>query len=998
MYKKLFIVVLLLVFSNTSTYSQTPSYYNYTSADGLASSTVYDILQDKNGFIWFATANGVSKFDGNHFATFRTSDGLNSNSIITLAEGKSGELYFGNYEKGINVLRKGLIQNYYETSEGVDISIAYLILTKNEVNEQRIYAYKTWGAVNTLDQKSSGQITHTIFYPPPQLVNKLALLKTGELIAATTAGIYNYKNDKLTKLHIAGLPDIDFHCIVEGENGSYFVGSKNSIYQISNNVVTKSYDVNHHNETGVSHIFYDSRGNLWFSIMNKGFYFISKGSDKIINIGSSMDLQNTLVNNYMEDREGNIWISTFGKGVYCLNNLFIKTYNQNNGLSSNSIYSIIKDKTGKLIVGTFNGVNILERGNFSQLIINNIKALTEYIYYIKIFDNDYYVGVSSGETKIRKAFSSGIDFRTIGLPSFCKTKGGLYVFGTSSNSIFVNRELSFDGMDVNQFYVWGDKVSLYRINDIFEDSEDNIWIAASKGICKISNLSLTNGVVKGDKIFFQNDQVLNSRINVIQQDKKGNIWFAGESGIASYNLSNDSVTSHTKISGYNLSSSTSIAFDNKDRLWIGNMKGLVLIEGNTIKFLNRATGLPSSEVLSLYYDDVENVLYAGTSNGIAILDLTQFDLLQIQPPNVNVTNIQAGDSIYTNYDNLVFSPEQHDIKINFIALNFTSPSTVQYKYKFNDDWLTTDATFLNLIALSGGTYVLELMAKSQNTDWGEPTFIKFRIQSRFTETLWFYVGIFLLMSITVLFVVGWRMRIKNKKLIDEFELSERINELKHQALSAMMNPHFTFNALNSVQYLINSGRNEEANNYIAMMARLIRKNLDTAGRGFILLAEEIKRLKLYLDLEKLRFQENISYEIITGNDIDPELIMIPNMIIQPFVENSLWHGIINSGIKGLLIVSFTFEDVDYDSVLCKSLIIKITDNGIGIESAKKNKMEDHISKGIQIIEERLKLLSTKMQLSQPIMFEDLSSRSEDSQGTEVIISLPPPLYKITKSV
>jgi LytS/YehU family sensor histidine kinase len=121
--------------------------------------------------------------------------------------------------------------------------------------------------------------------------------------------------------------------------------------------------------------------------------------------------------------------------------------------------------------------------------------------------------------------------------------------------------------------------------------------------------------------------------------------------------------------------------------------------------------------------------------------------------------------------------------------------------------------------------------------------------------------------------------------------------------------------------------------------------------------------------------------------------MIPNMIIQPFVENSLWHGIIDSGNKGLLTVSFTFEDVDVDSVISKSLIIKVTDNGIGIQEAKKNKKEDHISKGIQLIEERLRLLSTKMQLPQPIMLEDLSSRDNNYHGTEVIISLPPSLYK-----
>ncbi|MBU3928862.1 MAG: histidine kinase, partial [Bacteroidetes bacterium] len=231
----------------------------------------------------------------------------------------------------------------------------------------------------------------------------------------------------------------------------------------------------------------------------------------------------------------------------------------------------------------------------------------------------------------------------------------------------------------------------------------------------------------------------------------------------------------------------------------------------------------------------------------------------------------------------------------------------------------------------------------------------------------------------------------------ELALTERINELKHQALSAMMNPHFIANSLNSVQYLVNSRKYEDANNYIAMMAKLMRKNLDTAGKGFIRLSDEIDRLKLYLDIEKLRFQESFTYEIIIGVELDTNTVLIPNMIIQPFVENSLWHGIINSGNSGLLTVAFTFENVDIDSVIGRSLIIRVTDNGIGINEARKHKKEDHISKGIQIIEERLRLLSTKMNLTQPIVFEDLSGTDPDAHGTEVIISLPPPLYKVTNN-
>ena len=120
------------------------------------------------------------------------------------------------------------------------------------------------------------------------------------------------------------------------------------------------------------------------------------------------------------------------------------------------------------------------------------------------------------------------------------------------------------------------------------------------------------------------------------------------------------------------------------------------------------------------------------------------------------------------------------------------------------------------------------------------------------------------------------------------------------------------------------------------------------------------------------------------------------MIIQPFVENSLWHGIIDSGRSGLLSISFSFETVEMNTTFTKSLIIKITDNGIGIAKAKTNKREDHISRGIQIVEERLKLISSNMKLPEPIIFEDLSHRSEKAHGTEVIISLPPPLYKIYK--
>ncbi|MCF8420235.1 MAG: histidine kinase [Melioribacteraceae bacterium] len=995
-------MILLFFTLINSIYSQTPSYYHYTSSDGLASSTVYDILQAQNGFIWFATANGVSKFDGNQFTTFRITEGLNSNSIIALAEGKDGEIYFGNYEKGINVLKDEKIQNYFTEINGQRIGISYLFIPRVKTNEQTIYTYGNYTGINAIKESKIAGFANSkisLFQTDINAIYNLTQLSNGKIIASTSGGLYDFENGNFTKLNISGLPDSDIYSFVESDEGSYLAAAKSIIYHIKDDKVIKRYDVKAYGNLGVSHIYFDSNKNIWFSIMNKGFYFIPSGSDQIIDMGSKMGLQNSLVNKYFEDNEGNIWISTFGKGVYCLNNLYLKSYNENDGLSNNTVYSIVKENSGKIIIGTFNGINILEDGKFRRLKRNIGKPLTEYIYGIKNFDNTFYVGVSIANAKITKVNSEGINFYIFDRQSFSKTKDGLYLFGTTSDYIIVNRRLNYTDEGTHLFYVFEGNPNLNRINDIFEDSQKNVWIATANGLCKLSGLSYSSNEFKAVKSFFPDDPVLNSRINSVTQDNQNNVWFAGVNGIARYNLESNLVTSHTNLLGYDLSASNYMTFDKMGRLWLANMKGLFLIDGKSIKHLSGKTGLPSSEVLSLYLDESENLLYVGTSNGISLLDINQFDNFNPKPPNVIIADVEAGDSVYTGYDNLIFSPEQHDVKIDFTALNFSSPGTVEYRYKFDGEWINTDFSLLNFVSLGSGTYTLQIMAKSQNSDWSKPQIITFSIQPRFTETLGFYLGIFLLIIFVVLLIVSWRMQIKNKKIIGELELSERINELKHQALSAMMNPHFTFNALNSVQYLINSKRNEEANDYIAMMAKLIRKHLDTAGSGFILLSEEITRLKLYLNLEKLRFQDRFSYEIINRSGIDSSTLLIPNMIIQPFVENSLWHGILGSEIKGLLTVSFSFENVEIDSIVCRSLIIKITDNGVGIKEAMKHKSEglfekdDHISKGIQIVEERLRLLSTKMHIPQPIMFEDLNDGNSNSQGTEIIISLPPPLYK-----
>lgn len=986
----------ILWFQLTGLFAQTPSYYHYTTADGLASSTVFELIQDKDGFIWMATLNGISRFDGQQFITYRTNDGLNSNAIISMVEGSSGEMYIGSYEEGINVLKNGNIENFHSDFNEKKIGINYLHLDTSKTNKNKLYAYKGLSSLYIFPENKSGKKPYAIDFKPHSLI-MVENLPTGEKVAFTSGGLFTIRNDSIEKFQISGLNDTTAYCLSPAYDSSYYIGAKEMIYKIKHGEVIKRYKVNlFEDDNKVIKILCDRNENIWFSIMNKGFFYIAAGSDTIIDIGSKMGLGTTLVNNYLEDAEGNIWLSTYGKGVFCLYNLYLRRYSENDGLSSNSVQSIFKAGSTKLLIGTFNGLNVLENGVINQVEINSRNPSTDYIHNIKEYDDQFYVCGSFGGNEIINTTYKGLHLHMFTLPSFCKTDAGVYLFGTNANTLFTQKEIS---KEINPFSistVFGDTLINNRVNEIVEDSAYNIWIATSLGLCKASLFLNEAGKIELKKSFFPEHPVLSARINAILQDKAHNIWFAGKKGIAKYNSENDSVVSYTSVSGHDLSASTSLASDNKNRIWIGNMKGLYVFDGNGVKHINSRNGLPSDEVLSLFYESEKNTLYIGTTKGMSVLDVSLFDASFVSPPAVKIIRIKAGDSLFTDYNNLVFKPKQHDVYIDFVGLNFSSPGAVSYSYSFHNEWVTTNQNALSFISLRPGVYKLQIRAKTLNSAWGKPTIISFRVLPSLSETHWFRLMMAVSFVIFLMLMATWRLNINKRKARKELEVNERINALKHQALSATMNPHFISNSLNSVQYLVNSRRYEEANEYIAMMAKLMRKNLDTAGSGFILLSEEIDRLKLYLELEKMRFQEGFTYKIVIGTHVESNKVLIPNMIIQPFVENSLWHGILNSGQSGLLTVSFNFEDVEINNIISRALIIKVIDNGIGIVAASKHKQGDHISKGIQIIEERLKLLSSSMHLPQPIIFEDLSRRDSRLQGTEVIVSLPQPLYKIIR--
>ncbi len=226
------------------------------------------------------------------------------------------------------------------------------------------------------------------------------------------------------------------------------------------------------------------------------------------------------------------------------------------------------------------------------------------------------------------------------------------------------------------------------------------------------------------------------------------------------------------------------------------------------------------------------------------------------------------------------------------------------------------------------------------------------------------VGLLLVIVIIALLLLRHKARIKQR----EAEFAQRQAQLKQQALQAQMNPHFLFNALNSIQMIYVQGDVTRANDYLSDFAHLLRSILDSSGKERIAIAEEVSLLELYLRLEQVRTEGQVDYTITTDATIDASLDHIPPMVIQPFVENAIWHGILPSKQKGVVAITLSKPGVDI-------LQCVVSDNGVGIEQSKKQK-KGHVSKGIALTKERLGAAGN-------VLLESLKEG-----GTRVTINIP----------
>ncbi|WP_029284302.1 sensor histidine kinase [Pedobacter sp. R20-19] len=975
-YRFICALLFLLFLLPADLFSQTTYLPHYTSKNGLASNNCYYILQDKKGFIWIATDNGLSRFDGTNFQNFTIEDGLPDTQILQMKEDKSGRIWFFALNGQLSYLKDGKFYNKDNNQLLKKLNFNTVITSFLIDKSGRIWL----GTNSNLIVCWDGKMIRKYVSPNPEDKFINAFIhedEKGNILAYSDLSVQKFKG-KTFSIVKSGVRPISYMTATSLPNQSllyldqkglkeYKSGKINDLISIPQNLIK--------NMSG--YFYYDQTlKEVWLANAN-GTFALNKSGKTV------QYLQDISVNQVMKDSNQNMWFAT-STGIYMLPNINnrLSIIDAESGLSSNVIKSITKDGKNRLWLGTDDAViDILNIHNYQLLEVGlddfkkykTIKQLAfdpknESIY----FASDYGMGV----------------FKDI-----YKNTDHVSYLKEANNSMFVIKHFSLSGnnnhlaLALSSGVVFlSDKMKKFEFNSlkyrekedffkdrsyhVFYDKNGNLWFSNINGLSEFSNGRLIK--------HYEKENLLTKRINDIQQLADGTLILATDGyGLIFYKDSK--ITRQiTQEDGLTNNVCTKLFIKNNE-IWVLTNKGVNKITNypktQSVTNFDYGKELLSDDINSLFIDD--STAYFATNKGLILFKYNNKNITK-NLPKVYVTSIiKDNERLPVNQGNFTFETGTNTILFTFSAVDFTT-SDITYRYRLNENaaWVETRTRRLDFSSLQSGDYVFEVSAKNQNGNWGQPAKISFTIKKYFWQSLWFLSILILLVAYIFYKVAVYITRKQKDKEQAQLLLKNKVLMLEQQALQAMMNPHFVFNVMNSIQHYINTQNTASANKVLTGFARLIRKNLEICTKSYISLDEELEYLNLYLKLEKNRFGDKLQYTISIDEDIDLEETFIPSMLLQPYVENAIWHGIMPKETQGLIQINIKLLDAAY-------LNIEIIDDGIGIENSLKNKRDDHISKGMQLTRERLNLLGQIE--AKPI---HLNVSQNATNGTTVSISVP----------
>ncbi len=984
LFRWLVILTTLVAWAN-SCYAQQHPFIQYNTRDGLSQSQVRCIAQDSSGFLWFGTVGGASRFDGQNFRNFALREGLPDPHIEDILVTEDGVVWLAT-DQGLA----------YFTGDSMRVKP----LPEN-IADQRINALSTDSDGNllfTVNRKGLFRMTgSTVEYVKAYTIGPSipirCLLRTEDesILIGTRDGLLRLQGDELTVIRVGDHQEKSISSLAITSDGLLWVGTfGDGIFRLDGNGgSTQLTDMDGLLQNNIRSIEVDDGGRVWAT--SKFGLNLIEGND-VLSFTKYRGMPHDNILTAYQDNEGSIWFGTDGAGVLKYSGDRFVTYTTLDGLCNDLIMCTVADDRGDLWMGTYgSGVCRID----GMAMVNTLDGLPNNTVWCGIHDGQgqLYFGTSDGVCVLNKGIAQPLDagglFDHIRVFTLIMDQNGVIWCGTRNGAALIKPDGSVQDLEVG----------VKSVRAILHSSDTVTYMCSADGI-------LQRGA-KTDKLYTEKDGLSSRNVFCGALDSKQRLWVGTVNGL---NCLTDTGIVHLQLGpDYGSNYINLLVIDENDQISLGTNNGLYignaesLLRGGRAEQFTEADGLRAGEFnLNSTYRDTLGRYWFGTSGGLLLHDPDGDKAKQPRPPRMHITGVRSflkeikweGQSKGINEttglpEELEIEHAKNYLTFDYVGVNLSEPEKVEYRYQLlghDDEWLPeTKARFASYSSLRYGDYTFQVKGRVPGGTWSSPTQFTFTVLRPFFLSWWFILLAAIAALATIWSIMKWRskQRVANEKT-KQLVLRSRMLQLEQQALNANMNRHFVFNALNSIQFYINKQEKVMANKYLTSFAKLIRKNLDNSQSDMTTLAEELERLELYLELEHMRFADKFDYTLDVSEGLDLISVPIPAMMLQPYVENSIWHGILPSERHG-------------DVSICVSspqkgrVQVEIQDNGIGIEESLARKQEgDHISKGIEITKGRADILRkmNKTDISITGPFQLNAPENGARTGTRVTIDLP----------
>ncbi|MBN8697229.1 MAG: histidine kinase [Bacteroidetes bacterium] len=951
------LAVSILLCLNKTILAQHPASHQLNTEKGAPSNEIYRVIQDDFGYIWIGCDAGLFKYDGINYKKFSHSD-QNGRGISFLQIDKKQRIWCKNFFGQI-----------YRTDND-SLKIVKSISTSNPAYPQFTFDDKSnfwyYDKRELIQCNENGTEIQKIACKellPNESITSLKFFKDQIYYITNKLSLYRYDSKNRESVKISSNISLTalsnsaafiehkdtLFLFVEFEN----VAQKYSLYHITNDQVKIYHKLEEYTSNKRIYSVYSDNVDLWLTT--------SEGVEKIDSPKLTHKLfKNEKISYMLRDREGQYWFSTLHNGLYVIPNLEIVSLNSTNSeLSDNNINLVKAIRDNKLLLGSYSG-KIYEYDTQNKLVEEKYNVKEEFILNVKAIENDNrYTIVSRGRLCL-------IDHLT-----------GHQYFPKLSNV----RDIAISEDSV--FLVFPNMILSCKINDLLTNEGPKYLKIKNEGgksiaydsIHKTLYISMGNGLIFRDKYGKWNNIELNQKKVFAGQIRyrNGILWVA--------TVSNGIIGIQENLIKHHFNSSNLLKDNNIRTLGISDNYLWVCSEQylHRINLTSLETGVfdMSNQISPKDINSIEThnqIVYLGTNNGVEFFP-ENLNWKNETRPNIRFTSI-FDEKLSLDYDN-------NNVTIEFSSTSFKSRGTFYYKYKLigldtSFTKISGNTPYIHFSRIPPGKFNLQVIGVNEHGIESAPINLAISVSTPFWQKWWFYLLTGLLFSVVVTIFFSTRIKFIRKKA----EQKNQMVSSQLTALKAQMNPHFMFNTLNSIQDLILKKDIKNTNYYLSKYGMLMRKILEISEKNEILLSEEIEILDNYLQLEKLRFGDDFEFHILKHEQVKADHVYVPPMVIQPFIENAIKHGLLHK--KGLKTLKIEFKTNETE------LICTIEDNGIGRKrSAEINKKyrTGHYSFATNATEKRIELLNSFSKKQYRFEIIDKEEKGEPT-GTKVNIHIP----------